>query len=277
MIKEELANSKEGVRYNEGKNRMDLLEPWAIEKLAEVFTIGAIKYAPNNWLKGMPWSKIVASLERHLSAYKQGIDYDKESGLLHAQHLAWNAMALLSYYRHRPEYDDRLHSYFQDRKVGIDIDGVIADFNGAIHRIIGKPDHSPVDWEDPNINKVYEEVRNNEDFWLNLRPLVSVKDIPFQPHCYITSRSINPKITQQWLHNHGFADVPLYCVKSGESKVETALKSGVDYFIDDYYKNFIELNKAGVCTFLLSRSWNSKYDVGFKRIKDFNDFKERFL
>lgn len=48
-------------------------------------------------------------------------------------------------------------------------------------------------------------------------------------------------------------------------------------FIDDYYKNFVELNSNGVCTFLMSCSWNSKYNVGYKRIKNFQDFKERFL
>lgn len=268
---------EQGLRYNDGKTRFDLLEPWAIEKLTEVFTMGAKKYADDNWLKGMPWSSVGASLKRHLSEYEQGEDYDKESGLLHMQHVAWNAMALLSYYRHRPEYDDRRHAYLQSKKVGIDIDGVIADFNSAINTLAGKPEHAPVDWEDPIINLHFKSVKQDKDFWLGLKPLISVKDVPFEPHCYITSRSIDPSVTKEWLHNHGFADVPLYCIPSGHSKVEIALESGIDYFIDDYYKNFVELNKAGVCTFLMSRSWNSKYNVGFKRIKDFNDFKERFL
>ena len=39
----------EGLRYNQNKLRYDLLEPFAIEQLAKVFTKGAEKYAPHNW------------------------------------------------------------------------------------------------------------------------------------------------------------------------------------------------------------------------------------
>lgn len=279
----------EARRYNKDKIRYELISTVGLERLAEVYTKGAEKYTlrnekgdiiddgSNNWRKGQDWMGVIASVQRHIEAWKKGEDFDPDLGTRHLANAAWGLFALLDFEKYHPDKDNRLHSYLSDKKVGIDIDGVIADFNGAIHTLAGVPGHAPVDWEDPNINRVYQKVKADKKFWLDLQPLVHVKDIPFQPHCYITSRSIDPEVTKEWLNNHGFADVPLYCVGSGESKVETALKSGVHYFIDDYYRNFVELNKAGICTFLLSRSWNSKYDVGFKRIKDFNDFKQRFL
>lgn len=268
---------QKGLRYNEGKIRYDLLEPYAIEQLAKVFTKGAEKYADNNWLQGLKWSNVTSSLKRHLAAFEQGEDFDKETQLLHIAHVAWNAMALVSNYKYHPDLDDRLNKHRYTKKIGLDIDGVLADFNGAINDYIGNEHYEALDWADPNIVKAFKEVKDNPAFWLNLMPLVNPKDIPFEPHCYITTRSIDKEITEKWLFNNGFADAPVYCTAPGENKIELALKSGVQYFIDDYWVNYTDLNNAGICTFLMSRSYNAKYDAGYKRIKDFKDFKERFL
>lgn len=267
----------EALRYNEDKLRYDLLEPHSLEQLVTVFTTGARKYSERNWEKGMKWSKMLASLKRHIAAFEKGEDYDPETGLPHMSHAAWNAMGLVTYMKYHPEYDDRNHDYLRYKKIGLDIDGVLADFNGGINHLIGRPDYQPVDWEDPLVTSKFKEVKHDPYFWGSLKPLVQSKDIPFEPHCYITSRSIDPEITKEWLHSNGFPDVPIYSIGSGESKVDVAIHSQVDYFIDDYFKNFVELNRAGICTFLIERSWNSKYNVGYKKIKDFKDFKNRFL
>lgn len=129
--KESKTTVGEGLRFNKGKTRFDLLEPYAVEQLARVFTKGAEKYAPNNWLKGMSWSSITASLKRHLSEFEQGVDYDEETKLLHMAHVAWNAMALVSYYKHFPEGDDRFATTKPIKKIGLDIDEVLADWLGA--------------------------------------------------------------------------------------------------------------------------------------------------
>jgi len=105
-VKEEILTN--GGRDDKEKVRFDLLEPYAIEQLAKVFTLGARKYSENNWLeKPMAWSRIIASLHRHLNAFQQGEDLDKETGLSHVAHVAWNAMALLSYTKCCPNKDDR--------------------------------------------------------------------------------------------------------------------------------------------------------------------------
>lgn len=106
-----------------------------------------------------------------------------------------------------------------------------------------------------------------EEFYSNLKPLISPDEIPFEPHCYITSRPCSIKTTEEWLDTCGFPSRPVYAVELGYSKVEVAKASGIDIFVDDRYDNFVELNKFGICTFLMDSAHNQRYNVGYKRIK----------
>lgn len=97
------------LRYNKGKLRYDLLEPYAIQELVRVFTKGSEKYEDNNWLNGgMEYSKMLASLKRHIAAFEMGEDTDQETGCHHMAHAAWNALGIVSYSNYFPENDDRI-------------------------------------------------------------------------------------------------------------------------------------------------------------------------
>ena len=98
----------ETLRYDNEKNRLDLISPIFIEELGKVLTYGANKYAPNNWrFTGMDWSRCIGSLKRHLNEFEKGIDIDPESGLSHLAHIACNVMFLVEYNKTHPELDDR--------------------------------------------------------------------------------------------------------------------------------------------------------------------------
>jgi hypothetical protein len=56
---------------------------------------GAIKYEPWNWSKGLSRVQILGSLLRHTFAYLRGEEHDKDSGLLHTDHILWNAVTLV--------------------------------------------------------------------------------------------------------------------------------------------------------------------------------------
>jgi hypothetical protein len=56
-----------------GKSRPDLISPYANMRTGEWMRLGAEKYSENNWTKGIPISRCVASLCRHLEAYKMGL------------------------------------------------------------------------------------------------------------------------------------------------------------------------------------------------------------
>lgn len=98
---------EKGLRYNTGKTRFDLLPPDALKELAEVYTQGAKKYAARNWEKGLSWSECYGSLLRHANAWAAREDRDEESGQPHMAHVAWNAMALLTFYLRSIGEDDR--------------------------------------------------------------------------------------------------------------------------------------------------------------------------
>ena len=106
---------------------------------------------------------------------------------------------------------------------------------------------------------------------MSIKPKIDPKDLPFEPHCYITSRPIPNEWTEQWIAENGFPTMPVYTVGVGESKVDVAKKSGIDIFIDDRFDNFVELNRAGICTYLMDAPHNQRYNVGHKRIKNLKD------
>jgi hypothetical protein len=259
-----------GLRFNEGKTRHDLVPQFAQREYAKVLTKGAEKYAERNWERGMRWSKVLASMKRHIEAFEMGEDYDKETGALHTAHIMCNAAFLTEYYKIFPQGDDRPHRYLSTPAIGLDIDEVLADWVGHWTKFHGQ--EIPEVWNfDRNISEKFRKLENDKEFWLSIPPKVSPADIGFEPHCYITSRSIPREWTEEWLDKNGFPAVPVYSVGHGVSKVEVAKESGIDIFVDDRYENFVELNQNGICCFLFDAAHNRRYDVGYKRIKSLNE------
>lgn len=281
----------QGGRKNDGKIQHGLMEPFAMNELAKVFTKGNVKYPdpPHNWLYGMKWSKCLESLKRHINAFERGEDFDYDpncvdcqagncinhTGLYHMAHAAWNALALVSYYKWFPQGDDRLHMQLPKPKIGLDIDEVICDWVGAWIKYWGMD--VPASWFfDYDIMERFEKMRNEgslNDFYLNLTPKISPSDIPFEPHCYVTSRPVPTFITKAWLEMCGFPLRPVITVGVGESKVDAIVKSGVDIFVDDRWDNFEELNRHGICCFLMDAPHNQRYEAGYRRIKSLKELK----
>ncbi len=83
------------VKSDAGKLRMDLLPPKALEAIADVLTLGAVKYAPNNWIKAPEWSRYYAALQRHLVAWHGGQSIDPETGKSHLAHAACSLVFLM--------------------------------------------------------------------------------------------------------------------------------------------------------------------------------------
>jgi 5'(3')-deoxyribonucleotidase len=267
-------NMGSGLRFNEGKPRFDLVQADAHRDMVKVLTAGANKYADRNWEKGMNWTTVIASMKRHIAAIEAGEDYDQETGLLHAAHVQCNAHFLNAYYYLYPQGDDRPKKWKNTPKIGLDIDEVLADWVTAWRDEFDIKD-VPTSWFfDRNIKDRFEELRPSgklDELYLNIKPLIKPSDIPFEPHCYITSRPVDTKISEQWLDKNGFPSKPVYTVGIRQSKVEVAKEAGVEIFIDDSYDNFVTLNNNGIFCYLYDAPHNQRYDVGHMRIKTLKD------
>ncbi len=93
------APASNGMKYDGGKPRMDLLLsgcPQALTQVAEILTFGAAKYAAHSW-QTVPQGdeRYLAALLRHLTAHAGGEDKDAESGMSHLAHAACNALFIL--------------------------------------------------------------------------------------------------------------------------------------------------------------------------------------
>jgi 5'(3')-deoxyribonucleotidase len=259
----------DGKRNNKGKTRHDLVPPFAQEQYARVLTVATESgdYDERNWESGMSWTKVIASAKRHLLAIEAGEDFDAKTKLYHAAHLMCNAAFLTEYYKIFPQGDDRPLRYLRPRKIGLDIDDVIADFCGAV--IDRYPDmKQPVYWNDYDFIERFPDLIEDESFWMNIKPKC---ELPFEPHCYITSRSISPDITEAWLKKNRFPKANLYSVSFGASKVDAAKHAEIDIFVDDSYNNFVELNSSGVFCYLFDTPHNQRYNVGHRRIKSLTE------
>lgn len=88
-----------GYKADAGKLKPRLLVegfPHALTAVAEVATLGADKYTEHGW-KSVPHGvqRYTDAMYRHLLRAASGELRDKESGLLHHAHAAWNALAVL--------------------------------------------------------------------------------------------------------------------------------------------------------------------------------------
>ena len=73
-----------------GKGLPSLLPLDALRKASLRFEGGAEKYGRNNWQKGIPLSRYVDALYRHLWAFMEGEDDEDHGGAV-----IWNAMCLV--------------------------------------------------------------------------------------------------------------------------------------------------------------------------------------
>jgi hypothetical protein len=88
--KQEVFNTGAMRDCDEGKIRPDLVSPFAMERLGELLRLGAAQYSERNYERGMPVSRCLASLYRHLIKFQQGCaDED------HLAAVIFNAVAII--------------------------------------------------------------------------------------------------------------------------------------------------------------------------------------
>jgi len=92
----------EFTKADDGKLRYGLIPPEFLKGIAEVLTMGSLKYSDNNWKNVDDESRYVDALYRHLEAWRSGEINDPESGLPHLAHVATN-VAFLTHFDYAPD------------------------------------------------------------------------------------------------------------------------------------------------------------------------------
>lgn len=90
--------------------RFDLIPQDPLQQLAEHYGLGALKYDDHQWRAGYDFSKSYAALQRHLSAFWSGEEFDPDPAMEGATHLAaaaWHVFTLMEFMSTFPEGDDR--------------------------------------------------------------------------------------------------------------------------------------------------------------------------
>jgi uncharacterized HAD superfamily protein len=146
--------------------------------------------------------------------------------------------------------------------VGLDIDGVLADFVPAFLRILAeRVGTGPIDPEsitDPNftnhpflsaemVSRCVADVSSDPLFWKELAPLPSPeqwraldalsrdKRLIFITHRYLCDSYDVGRVTCDWLGSHGVSEPVVYFTQGQKSELITKLN--VELFVDDRHEN----------------------------------------
>lgn len=95
------------IKYDQEKNRLELIPPELITEVGKILTFGAVKYSERNWELGMDWGRVYGALQRHLWAWWVGEDTDPETGESHLAHAACCIAFLIAYEQRGVGNDDR--------------------------------------------------------------------------------------------------------------------------------------------------------------------------
>lgn len=97
----------QGKKLNKDKPKICLVPEEAILGAAIVFTQALDTHEPYNYRKGLFWTDLTDSLDRHMLKFKAGQEFDEDTGLPQIWHILANA-SMLEYMRvHHPELDNR--------------------------------------------------------------------------------------------------------------------------------------------------------------------------
>lgn len=154
--------------------------------------------------------------------------------------------------------------------IGLDIDGVVADFEKHFLEYLNLDTSPATSWDDPRFRSNFHLIENDIEFWMGIPPIENIPDMDV--FVYVTARPIPSDVSELWLKNNSLPFAPVITVGVGNSKLQS-LKGKVDIFIDDNIDTFEELNAAGIDCYLMTRNHNRHYKCN-KRINSLNEFIE---
>lgn len=96
-----------GVKNDQAKPDLSMLTRAAKEGIARAFMDGEQKYGRYNYFKGMEWTRLIAAVDRHMTAFNDGEDCAPDSKLNHLFHAGAGICILIDYYTEGLGTDNR--------------------------------------------------------------------------------------------------------------------------------------------------------------------------
>lgn len=168
--------------------------------------------------------------------------------------------------------------------LGIDVDGVLADFNRGLKQILFEItgerkidlNEEPNCWSWPtaygytkaNENEAWDRINKSEDFWASLRPMFGaqafLQELAFcrgaghEVYFMTTRTGESPHLQSAfWIQQHGFSQPTVAICRNNKGGMAQTV--GLTHFIDDKPDNCLSVR--GACPdariFLLRREWNT--------------------
>lgn len=171
-----------------------------------------------------------------------------------------------------------------NNRIVLDIDGVLADFEGSFCESFGKDKRHLVklDARYPNKSKEIIEFVQDPNTYTDLRVLPLGRQIALwiNKRGYriemVSSRPHSAfKITLHWLTSNGIPFDSIY-VDDSEPKVGEIEQINPIFAIDDLGEVAEKLAKVGIPTILISQPWNQLFIRKYPRISKFRQFLYRF-
>lgn len=184
--------------------------------------------------------------------------------------------------------------------VGLDIDGVVADFLSAFLRLLEtRLGNGPIAAEtirsfnfkdhpflsEEVVWKCMEEVSYAPEFWENLSSLILPEDwsrleelsrnsrLVFITHRYVRETYSIHEISCEWLRRHGISHPAVYFTQEPKGRLVQDL--GLSLFMDDRFENCQEIAENTKATVLMPhRSYNQNF--AHPRVKRIRNFSELF-
>ncbi len=182
--------------------------------------------------------------------------------------------------------------------VGLDIDGVLADFlSPFLLRLEQKTGNGPIHADsitdfnfsehpvlsDEVVMECLEEVSYDPTFWQGMSSLITPsewkqleslnleKRLFFVTHRYVRDTYDTHGVTSEWLKKYGISQPVIHFTK--ESKAELVEELGIQCFMDDRYENCQDIaEKTTAMVLMPHRPYNRSFNhPAVKRIHNFSE------